>query len=106
VQANLKTCQPTPQGEEVLPMSRTLSPSTNRRYGVRRATEWEIARSTVRTKHSDEELAAVIQADLVVDHCTAEGVSIHAAKIGNRFEALEPSRQGVRARLPRRWPHE
>jgi putative transposase len=184
-------------------MSRTLSPSTNRRYGVRMvATEWEIGRSTVyaarqreqrtepprkrgpRTRYSDEELTTLIQADLAgspfvgeghrkvwarlrvadvrtsrtrvlclmrkagllapsrqvrilgprthegtivterpdemwgtdatsawttreghvtifvaVDHCTAEGVGIHAAKIGNRFEALEPIRQGVRARF-------
>jgi len=34
-----------------------------------------------------------------VDHCTAEGVGIHAAKVGTRFEALEPIRQGVRARF-------
>jgi transposase InsO family protein len=33
---------------------------------------------------------------VAVDHCTAEGVGIHAAKVGNRFEALEPIRQGVR----------
>jgi len=31
-----------------------------------------------------------------VDHCTAECVGIHAAKVGNRFEALEPIRQGLR----------
>jgi transposase InsO family protein len=31
-----------------------------------------------------------------VDHCTAECVGIHAAKHGDRFEALEPVRQGVR----------
>jgi transposase InsO family protein len=36
---------------------------------------------------------------VAVDHCTAEGVGIHAAKIGNRFEALEPIRQGVRERF-------
>jgi len=36
---------------------------------------------------------------VAVDHCTAEGVGIHAAEIGNRFEALEPIRQGVRARF-------
>jgi len=34
---------------------------------------------------------------IAVDHCTFEGVGIHAAKIGTRFEALEPIRQGVRA---------
>ena len=33
---------------------------------------------------------------IAVDHCTAEGVGIHAAKIGDRFEALEPIRQGVK----------
>jgi transposase InsO family protein len=36
---------------------------------------------------------------VAVDHCTAEGVGIHAAKVGNRFEALEPIRQAVRDRL-------
>jgi len=30
------------------------------------------------------------------DHCTAECVGIHAARHGDRFEALEPLRQGVR----------
>jgi putative transposase len=33
---------------------------------------------------------------LAVDHCTCECVGLHAAKGGNRFEALEPLRQGVR----------
>jgi transposase InsO family protein len=31
-----------------------------------------------------------------IDHCTAECVGIHAAPPGDRFEALEPLRQGVR----------
>jgi transposase InsO family protein len=31
-----------------------------------------------------------------IDHCTAECVGIHVAKHGDRFEALEPIRQGVR----------
>jgi putative transposase len=31
-----------------------------------------------------------------IDHCTAECVGIHAARHGDRFEALEPVRQGVR----------
>jgi len=31
-----------------------------------------------------------------IDHCTAECVGIHAATRGDRFEALEPIRQGVR----------
>lgn len=33
---------------------------------------------------------------VAVDHCTSECVGIHAAKYANRFEALEPIRQGVR----------
>ncbi|MBX5484937.1 MAG: IS3 family transposase [Myxococcaceae bacterium] len=35
---------------------------------------------------------------IAVDHCTAECVGIHAAKVGTRFEALEPIRQAVKAR--------
>lgn len=31
-----------------------------------------------------------------VDHCTFECIGLHAAAQGNRFEALEPIRQGVR----------
>jgi putative transposase len=184
-------------------MSRTLSPSTTRRYGVRMVTqEWELGRSTVyaarqrrreaklpkkrgpRTRWADAELTEKIRADLeaspfvgeghrkvwarlrvggvrtskarvlrlmreadllapsrqrrvlgprhhdgtiiterpdqmwgtdatstwtlkeghvtvfvAVDHCTFEGVGIHAAKVGTRFEALEPIRQGVRDRF-------
>lgn len=33
---------------------------------------------------------------VAVDHCNSECVGIHAAHSGNRFEALEPIRQGVR----------
>jgi transposase InsO family protein len=33
---------------------------------------------------------------VAVDHCTEECIGLHAAKSGNRFEALEPIRQGVR----------
>jgi transposase InsO family protein len=33
---------------------------------------------------------------VAVDHCTAGCVGIHASLSGNRFEALEPIRQGVR----------
>jgi putative transposase len=33
---------------------------------------------------------------VAVDHCTGECIGIHASKYGNRFEALEPLRQGVR----------
>jgi putative transposase len=34
---------------------------------------------------------------VVVDHCAAECIGVHAAKPGTRFEAVEPLRQGVRA---------
>jgi transposase InsO family protein len=33
---------------------------------------------------------------VAVDHCTSEYIGIHASLSGNRFEALEPLRQGVR----------
>lgn len=44
------------------------------------------------TLTTDEGRAAVFVA---VDHCTCECVGIHAAASANRFEALEPVRQGV-----------
>lgn len=34
---------------------------------------------------------------IAVDHCTAERLGIHATRRGNRFEALEAIRQGVRS---------
>jgi len=34
---------------------------------------------------------------IAVDHCTSECLGIHATRRGNRFEALEPIRQGVRS---------
>jgi putative transposase len=34
---------------------------------------------------------------VVVDHCAAECIGIHAARPGTRFEAVEPLRQGVQA---------
>ena len=40
----------------------------------------------------EEGIASVCVA---IDHCTCECVGIHAAKMANRFEALEPIRQGV-----------
>ncbi len=43
-----------------------------------------------------EGLASVF---IAVDHCSAECVGIHAARHANRFEALEPIRQGVRERF-------
>ena len=40
---------------------------------------------------------------VAVDHCTTECIGLHAAKRGTRFEALEPIRQGVRARFGHDW---
>ena len=36
---------------------------------------------------------------VAVDHCTSECIGIHASLSGNRFEALESIRQGVRERF-------
>ena len=36
---------------------------------------------------------------IAVDHCSAECVGIHASRGADRFEALEPVRQGVRERF-------
>lgn len=33
---------------------------------------------------------------IAVDHCTAECMGIHATRRGNRYEALDPLRQGIR----------
>ena len=41
---------------------------------------------------------------VAVDHCTSGCVGIHASRQGNRFEALEPIRQGVRTHFGE--PHE
>ena len=49
-------------------------------------------------RHHGRGLAHVFVA---VDHCTCECVGLHAAKGGNRFEALEPLRQGVREHFGR-----
>lgn len=38
---------------------------------------------------------------VAVDHCTAECIGIHASLSGNRFEALEPLRQGGREQFGR-----
>ena len=34
----------------------------------------------------------------VIDHCTAECLGVHAARVGTRFEALEPLRQAIHER--------
>jgi transposase InsO family protein len=56
-------------------------------------TLWGTDLTTTRT---GEGQAAVFVA---LDHCSAECVGIHAALQANRFEALEPIRQGVRRRF-------
>ena len=50
------------------------------------------------TVTTEEGMASVFVA---VDHCSVDCVGIHAAKSGNRFEALEPIRQGVARALRR-----
>lgn len=40
-----------------------------------------------------------------VDHCTFECTGIHASKKGDRFEALEPIRQGIREHFGGYEPH-
>ena len=51
---------------------------------------WGTDATTTLTK---EGLATIF---LAVDHCTAECIGIHATARGDRFEALEPLRQGIR----------
>lgn len=48
------------------------------------------------TVTTEEGMASVFVA---VDHCSVDCVGLHAAKSGNRFEALEPIRQGVTERF-------
>lgn len=36
---------------------------------------------------------------IAIDHATAEGVGIHATRMGTRLEARNPLRQGVKARV-------
>lgn len=54
-------------------------------------TMWGTDLTATMTLHEGQ--AAVF---IAVDHCTGEGVGIHASKSATRFEALEPIRQGVR----------
>lgn len=55
---------------------------------------WGTDATRVHTKNDDW-----VTVFIAVDHATSECVGIHAAKIGTRFEALEPIRQGVRDRF-------
>ena len=64
---------------------------------------------TITTERVDEmwgtDMTAVMTGEgqaavfIAVDHCSAECTGIHAAKSGNRFEALEPVKQAVRERF-------
>ena len=54
-------------------------------------------RRDVGHRHVIAEGAAVVF--VAVDHCATACIGLHAAKRGNRFEALEPIRQGIRERF-------
>ena len=64
---------------------------------------------TIRTERVDRmwgtDLTSVITGEgqaavfVAVDHCSAECVGLHASRRADRFEALEPIRQGVRERF-------
>jgi transposase InsO family protein len=100
---------------------RPVSPSQQRGYGVVRVCqEWGVRRSTYyhHQHHAarppaepaerpnqmwgTDATSTVTQQDgpltvfVGIDHCTLEGIGIHAARRATRFEALEPIRQGVR----------
>ena len=60
--------------------------------GSRRTSRTKCGAPTRRRRTVTEGYVTVFGA---VDHCTSECVGIHVAKEGNRFEALEPLRQGL-----------
>jgi len=51
---------------------------------------WGIDATSVLTRQDGSATVFVL-----VDHCTAECLGLHAAKHGNRFEAMEPLRQAI-----------
>jgi transposase InsO family protein len=53
---------------------------------------WGMDATSCLTRHD-----GVATVFVVVDHCAAECIALHAARPGTRFEAVEPLRQGVRA---------
>jgi len=78
---------------------RRLAPSDAKRHDGTIVTErpdvmW--ATDTTATVTTGEGRVCVFAA---VDHCSSECLGIHAAKSGNRFEALEPIRQAAREYL-------
>ncbi len=87
------------------PGERESSPSTRRPYGIARVVrEWDLSRSTLyarRARHAHPTTGRHARRgrrhDLRRDRpLHRECVGIHAATHGDRFEALEPLRQGVR----------
>ena len=79
----------------LLAPSRTGSPRGPRTHGgtIIPETVDSMWGADLTTTWTGEGQAAVF---IAVDHCSAECVGIHAALQANRFEALEPIRQGVR----------
>jgi putative transposase len=70
-----------------------LSPARSFRLAVVKGHEGRITTDRPDEMWGAEGHACVF---IAVDHCTAECLGIHATRRGNRFEALEPIRQGVR----------
>jgi putative transposase len=79
-----------------------LSPARQPKPVVDRPHEGTIVTAQPNVMWGTDATAAVTLAEgsvtifAAIDHCTAECVGMHAAKHGDRFEALEPLRQGVR----------
>lgn len=79
-----------------------LAPARQRTPVVERPHDGTIVTAAPNVMWGTDATAAVTTVDgpatifAAIDHCTAECVGIHAARHGDRFEALEPLRQGVR----------
>ncbi len=79
-----------------------LSPARQPTPVVDRPHDGTIVTAQPNVRWGTDATAAVTHVDgavtifAAIDHCTAECVGIHAATRGDRFEALEPLRQGVR----------
>lgn len=79
-----------------------LSPARQPEPVVDRPHEGTIVTDQPNVMWGTDATAAVTRAEgavtifAAIDHCTAECVGMHVAKRGDRFEALEPLRQGVR----------
>lgn len=79
-----------------------LAPSRAQRVLGPRAHDGTITTTRPNQMWGTDATSTVTQQDgpvtvfICVDHCTLEGIGIHAARRATRFEALEPIRQGVR----------